>query len=376
DTLAEFSLSRGWKTAVYKGLEFHPTCPYEIIALLTHADIVMLHDERSLTPTMFSAFEQKDATCMAFRPWSHGYELAVGCAAGVCLWTSNVKSCPVLEIREKQMRTCMHLLEDEGHVYVTSLQWNEDGTTLVSSSLGTSHIIMWEPESRQKLRLIPHPGNGSSFFLLKYTPNFMTLLCVQCDLGASLFVVDPSNSRRFQVLSKNRIQTAVWTSCCSYIVFAEKGSSILYTCKADAEMEVFLVPEPSWHLEMVADLMEITTFSGQKREGGEPHTIVMDPLGIYLAIIFKEQPFVLLNLLSSNRGSRLKVQPLEFICCEGEYPDYSENDTFPVCMSFAKARLDDPDIRWLVIVWSSERVQRIVLEAKTLKEALQIHGIK
>ncbi|KAH8260388.1 hypothetical protein KR026_010881, partial [Drosophila bipectinata] len=376
DTLAEFSQSRGWKTVVYKGMEFHPTCPYEVIALLTHSDIVMLHDERCVTPTKFSAFEQKDATCMAFRPWSHGYELAVGCAAGVCLWTSNVRSSPVLEIREKQMRTCMHLLQDEGHVYVTSLQWNEDGTTLVSSSLGTNHIIMWEPDSRQKLRLIPHPGNGSSFFLLKYSPDFKALLCGQCDLGASLFMMEPSNSRRFEVLSKHRIQTAVWTGCSSYIVFAEKGSSILYSCKADEESEVFLIPEPSWNLEMVADLKEIATCSGEKREGGEPHTIVMDPLGIYLAIIFKEQPFVLLTLLISNRGCRLKVQPLEFIFCEAPYPDYHDNESFPVCMSFAKARVDDPDLRWLVIVWSSERFQRKSLEANTLKEALQIYGVK
>ncbi|EDV32265.2 uncharacterized protein Dana_GF15746 [Drosophila ananassae] len=377
DTLAEFNQSRGWKTAVYKGVEFHPNCPYELMALLTYHDIVVLHDERSIAPTKFSAYEQKNATCMAFRPWSHGYELAVGCAAGIFLWTSNVRSCPDFEIRDKQTRTRMQLLKDDGHVYVTSLQWNEDGTTLVSSSLGTNHIIMWDPDSRQKLRLIPHPGNGCSFFLLKYTPNFRALLCGQCDVGASLCVVGGrSNWRRFQVLTEHKIQTAGWTCCSTYILFVDKGSTILYSCKADEEMEVFLQPEPSWTLEKVTDLKEITTIYGEKREGGEPHTIVMDPFGIYIAIIFKDQPFVLLALLISPRGSRLIFRPLEYICYEVEEADKSDNDIFPICMGFAKPRIDEPHIRWLVIVWSSERVQRKVLEVNTMKEALNIHSLK
>jgi len=363
EILVRISQTRGWKTAAFRCIEFHPKI--SLMALVTNQDIILIHDGRSNTHTNLQNFHQKDITCVAFRPWSPVCELAVGCASGIYLWRESGRSNH--NIRHMLGTHLMRVLQDEGHNYVTSLQWNEDGTILISAALGSSHIILWEPDCQQKIRLIPAPNSLSSFSLLRYSPDFQVLFCASCDAGASLCQLNRSKWKSEQVLMRNRIQTAVWTTCSSYLLFVREGSTRVYSCTNDGESTIFLRPKPQWRVELVVDLQEVTTCSGEQRCCGEPHTFAMDPLGLYMAIIFKQQSFVLLCLLANFRLGSPRLLPLEFINCDADGEEY------PTCMGFG---ISDPQTRCLVICWNSGHIQRYVLTAKCLQEAQELHNIK
>ncbi|XP_052853056.1 aladin [Drosophila gunungcola] len=367
ECLDRISETRGWKTAAIRCIAFHPSSV--LMALLTNQDKVMLHDEMNCSPTSLQSCQQKDITCATFRPWSEGCELAVGCAAGICLWQQSGRSKVDHKIRHMMGSHHMRILEDEGHTYVTSLQWNEDGTILISAALGSSHIILWEPDCRQKIRLIPSPDALSGFSLLRYSPNFQVLFCVSCETGASFCQLNRSKWKSEQILNQSRIQTAVWTTCSSYLLFVRQGSTRVYSCTNNAEATVFLCPKPVWSIELVVDLRDVTICSGQQRHCGEPQTFAMDPLGLYMAVIFKEQPFVLLCLLVMTRTFPLRLLPLNFIDCD------VEDQQYPTCAGFGISTKADPQTRCLVIAWNAGHVQRRVITANCLQQAKVIHNI-
>ncbi|KAH8412546.1 hypothetical protein KR009_002930, partial [Drosophila setifemur] len=370
--LAQISQARGWKTAPYRYIGFHPNSPNLQIALLTKEDRVLLYDGRRAPPVLLTSCEQKDATCVAFRPWASGCELAVGCEAGICLWRANKLSVDH-QIRPMQGTHYSQMLKGEGHCYVTSLQWNEDGTILVSAALGTGDIILWEPDCHQKLRLLPGPGNQSSFSLLCFSPDFHVLFCARSDGGGSICQLDRSNWSPHQVLPKVRLQTVAWTGGCSQLLFAQKACTFLYSCTSDQETGVFLRPEHLWGVELIADLRDVTTCSGEYRYCGEPQTIVTDPLGIYLAVIFKEQSFVLFGLLVKARGSPIRFFPLDFIDCDMAVEKDAE--IYPTCMDFTRSQSANPKTRWLVVCWNISHIQWREFGAQSLQEAIEVHNL-
>ncbi|EDV58464.1 uncharacterized protein LOC6541817 [Drosophila erecta] len=361
--LERISQARGWKTAAIRFIEFHPTT--SLMALLTNQDVVLIYDQRSECPAKLQSLKQTDTTCVAFRPWSQSCELAVGCAAGICLWQDSRRLSDKLNIRHMMGTHHLQVLEDEGHNYVTSMQWNEDGTILITAALGSSHITLWEPDCQQKIRLIPNPGSLSSFSLLRYSPDFQVLFCASCEAGASLCQLNRSEWRSKQVLMQHRIQTAVWTACGSFLLFVRDGSTRVYSCTKDREATLFLCPQPLWSVELVIDLRDVTICAGQQRYCGEPQTFAMDPLGIYMATIFKEQSFVLLALLVNLRLGSLQLLPLEFICCN------VDGDQYPTCIAFG---VSNPQLRWLMIGWNTGHIQRHAITAKDFKEAQLIHS--
>ncbi|XP_017075017.2 aladin [Drosophila eugracilis] len=352
-SLEGISQTRGWRTAAVRCMEFHPTT--SLMALLTNRDIVLLHDEKKNSPTRLKSIQQKDVTCAAFRPWSDFRELAVGCAAGICLWRENQRSNMKHNIRNMTGSHQLRVLQDEGHNYVTSIQWNEDGTILISAALGTSHIILWEPDCQQKITLIPAPDSLSSFSLLRYSPNFQILFCASCEAGASLCQLNRSKWMSEQILMHNHIQAAIWTTCSTFLLFVQEGSTRIYSCTDDAEAGVFLHPKPLWSVELVADLEEVTTCSGHKRCCGQPQAFAMDPLGVYMAIIFKKQSFILLCYLVDSKLGSVRLIPIEFIECD------AEGEQYPTCIGF---KVSDLEIRWLMIAWSTGYIQRFAITAK------------
>ncbi|XP_039479294.1 aladin isoform X1 [Drosophila santomea] len=363
--LERISQARGWKTAAIRYIEFHPTT--SLMALLNNRDEVLIYDKRSECPIRLQSVKQRDTTCAAFRPWSHSSELAVGCAAGICLWQDTRRLNVELNIRNMTGTHHLQVQEDAGHQYVTSMQWNEDGTILITAALGSSHIVLWEPDSQQKIRLIPNPESSSSFSLLRYSPDFQVLFCASCDAGASLCQLNRSEWRSKQVLMQHRIQTAVWTPCGSFLLLVTDGSTRIYSCTNNGEATVFLFPKPLWRVELVMDLQEVTTCAGQQRYCGEPQTFAMDPLGIYMAIIFKAQSFVLLWLLDNSRPGAVRLLPLEFICCN------VDGDQYPTCIAFG---VSSAQTRLLVICWNTGHIQRYAITAKCFKEAQLIHNLK
>lgn len=364
DSLARISQTQDWTTTAFRYMDFHPSSPSLLMALVTGQDTVQLYDESFEMRSCLKDLEQRHITCVAFRPWSQ--ELAVGCAAGVCLWKSNRRSKVYSQIRHMQGTHHMRMLQDEGHTCVTSLQWNEDGTILASAALSSAHIVLWEPDYQQKIRLIPDPTGLSSFALLRYRPDFQELLCARTNGGAIICKLTRSKWSKEQFHLQGRIQTAVWTTCSSHLLFVKENSTRLYSRTQDEEPMKLQNPKHTWHIEMVANLQEVSC-SGEWRYCGEPLAIVMDPLGIYLAVIFKHQSFVLLCLLSPARRGPPRPIPMKFIECDGE--EESEDEVYPSCMGFGTPLAYDPNTRFLVICWSSKHIQSYSITSQSFEEA-------
>nr|XP_017022217.1 aladin [Drosophila kikkawai] len=367
DCLARISQTRDWKTAAFRYIDCHPSSPSLLMALVTREDTVLLYDESFKKRSCLRDLEQKHITCVAFRPWSQ--ELAVGCSAGIFLWKSNWRSQVHRQIRHMQGTHHMRMLEDEGHTCVTSVQWNEDGTILASAALGSTHIILWEPDYQQKMRLILDPGNQSSFSLLRFSADFKEILCASLNGGASICELDRCTWRvRDKVQIESRIQTAVWTTCSSHLLFVKEGSTRLYSRTRNQEALLLKRPKPSWRIEMVANLQDASC-SGEWRHCGKPLAIAMDPLGIYLAVIFKHQSFVLLCLLAPARDGPPRPIPIKFIACDGD--DATEDEVHPTCMAWHAVVQSNifEKIRLLVICWSTKHIQSYAVTSKSFEEA-------
>ncbi|KAH8249112.1 hypothetical protein KR032_006041, partial [Drosophila birchii] len=366
DCLARISQTRDWKTAAFRYIDFHPSSPSLLMVLVTREDTVLLCDEKFEKKSCLKDLDQKHITCAAFRPWSQ--ELAVGCAVGICLWKSNRRSQAYRQIRHMQGTHHLRILEEEGHTCVTSLQWNEDGTILVSASLGSQHIILWEPDYEQKMLLIPDPGSRSSISLLRFSPDFKEILCASCNSGASICQLDRSMWRSLeQVQVQGRIQTAVWTTCSSHLLFVKESSTQLYSRTKEEEVLLLKRPKPSWRIEKVANLEQVCV-SGVWRHCGEPLAIAMDPLGIYLAVIFKHQSFVLLCRLAAARRGPLVTTPMKIIECDEEAT--TEDEVYPTCMTFAAAQGNGyENKRFLVICWNTKHVQSYVISSPDFEDA-------
>lgn len=364
EILERISQTRGWKTSVIRFIECHPSS--SLMAFLTNDDVVLICDKNYDCPTKIQSVRQKDTTCVAFRPWSQTCDFAVGCAAGICLWSDSRRLNANRNIRRMMGTHHLQVLQDKGHNYVTSMQWNEDGTILVTAAFGSSHIMLWEPDCQQKIRLIPNPKSLGSFSLLRFSPDFHVLFCASCDAGASLCQLNRSKWKLKQILGQQRIQSAVWTTCGSTLLYVCYGSTRIYSCTSDGEDSVFLRPQSMWRVQLIMDLQLVTTCAGQRLCCGEPQCLAMDPLGIYMACIFKEQSFVLLCILHTSRWGNVKLLPVEFIYCD------MDGDQYPAYISFGVLKAE---IRFLIIAWNTGHFQRYDITAQCFRDAQLFHNI-
>ncbi|KRF99539.1 uncharacterized protein Dwil_GK27296 [Drosophila willistoni] len=315
-------------------------------------DTVLLLHENELTCTQFKDHaNQRDITCMAFRSFTC-FELAVGCAAGICLWSRN------------KDRYTLRMLTDKRHVYVTSLAWAENGLILISASLGCGNIIFWQPEMGEKMRFLLGGRNG--FSLLSYTPDPGFIFYAYSDAGASFCKYD--GMKLFEgtnILSEKRIQSSTWTQCGSHLFFVEKDSCLLYACVAFPDEGVVLDPDVLWKPQVVADLDRVTC-SGQHRACGHIQSIAIDPLDIYMAIIFKNQPFVLICFLALSQVLPVRILPRNYVTYNGNSTE--KEQVYPTCVKFTVCQ--SKPVRSLVIAWSTGQLQRLVYNAQSPEEAL------
>ncbi|BFF93210.1 aladin [Drosophila madeirensis] len=320
----------GWDEACLRCIVIHPT--NEQLAMVTRQDIVHLFGNWKDPPAQLQAAEQVDLYCVAFRPSTY-CELAVGCAAGIYIW-QNVPNI----LWEKR------LLSHTEHIHVTSVQWNEPGTALLSVALGSRQIIVWAPDSGHPIRML-----SATISFLLYSPDFQILFGACSDAGAKVYYADRRCWQMEQILEGRQIQTADWTACSTYLLFVQKDDTNLYSVTRYAEVGVFLKPQLVWTFELVADLHEVSVF-GKVMHHGQAQAIAVDPLNVYLAVIYKRQPFVLLCKLSFVKHDKVRILPWEYIYCDDDQT-LRNCVHYPTCMCFGHAKKDG--LCMLAIGWNS-----------------------
>ncbi|XP_022208155.2 aladin-like [Drosophila obscura] len=346
-SLATYRQMVNWDEACIRCIAIHPTSRHQ--ALITSEDIVHLFVNWVDPAAQLQAPEQVDLYCVAYRPCTNR-ELAVGCAAGIYIWR-NVSS----QLWGKR------LLSHKAHIHVTSVQWNQPGTTLVSVAMGSRQIIVWNTDSAQTIRML-----SASISFLLYSPDFQLLFGASSDAGADVCYVERRCWQLEHILAERPIQTAAWTAGSTYLLFVQKDDTHLYSITRYADLGVFLKPQLFWTFELVADLHEIFVLGKQKHHG-QAQAIAVDPLNIYLAVIYKRQPFVLLCKLSMKKHAKLRIIPWEYIHCDDEQA--RGQCAYATCMCFGHAK-ENGRRRTLTIGWNTGYYQVEWLKTDNYKRCI------
>ncbi|EDW66212.1 aladin [Drosophila virilis] len=342
-----------WPTASIRYIACHPTGMER--ALLTSMDVALLYSDMRVPPQRLTSAKQRHVTCAAFRPWSSS-ELAVGGAGGICLW----KPLPTMP-RMMQITWYGYKPKD----FIVDLQWLQTGTHLVSATLGNRRIQIWHPELRQLMQELHVPQPGTHCWVMRYQSDILHLISFLKSDAPILRYRNSLKTWSSQLTKRMPIQTAAWTARGNHLMYVVKGSSKVYGSTSSMVMGPFRHPFMVWSTSEVIDLRSFYC-NWQQHEGGLVQSMVMDPLNVYVAFMFKRRPFVLLCLLHIPFNCSLKLKPMQLIQSADGHPD-----AFPTCITFGfMDRVASHRDRSLVIGWSTGRLQIEELIAQTREEAL------
>ncbi|TMW40060.1 hypothetical protein DOY81_014859 [Sarcophaga bullata] len=287
---------------------------------------------------------------MAWRPYSAS-ELAVGCQRGICLWTMDNN----LNITRS---TCQAVfLKNPNHCPITSVQWNTDGTLLASSSIGDTDVLVWNVDKMQNTAL---KRVGQPCALLKWSPDGAYLFSSTVGSVFRVWSCDQKWQPERWTITSGYIQSACWSPCGNFLLFVTSEEPILYRLQFFEEHLFQTGSAPKLALP-VADLTK--TVVGQHEIGGQPQSVVWDPNGLYLAIIFKDSPCIAVFSTCIQKFN-LNVSPSCFITGIGEeYPSY-------ICFQ-SKNRKNLDSV--LTIGWSSTFTSLTCNLNKKNPELINIH---
>ncbi|XP_030382195.1 aladin [Scaptodrosophila lebanonensis] len=341
-----------WDEVPIRFLAPHPKLNW--MALVTGEDKVLLFYDDDRMPTCVEHVQQQHVSCVVWRP-SVITTWAVGCAAGIFIWldvgcTKSIHGSP------------MYLLSNSGHTFVTSVQWNRDGSILASAALGTAYILLWDPDDGSCLNSLPFPNNcNTGYRILRYSPRYTWIFCAAQGVGASMWHIGSNEWRLQEIRVKGSVQSAAWSACGSFLFLSMKDSTRLYA--AYCETSVFRGVKPKWKARFLINL-ERVPFGGRVFDCGVPQAIAIDPGNIYMALIFRDRPFVFLFILIAR-------DPLELWPADIKQPSLS--GAYPVCVRFSSMKETS---RILAIAWSTGNVERWLLTPDYVLEHLNDIWVK
>jgi len=373
----KFSATRDWSSSPVRCLAWHPHTTK--IAVAMRDDSVHIHSSPSAAATahayqpspaaaaplvpLLKYKQQRGITSMAWRPF-YASELAVGCSAGVLVWT--VDPCSVVA---RPSAGCVSLLQSAGHAPVSAVRWQPNGELLLSvSALDAGSVILWNTASETKtvLRRI-NAGNGNH--LAEWSPSGRTLFTASTAKVFRLWSTYKWTQQKWRVFS-GCVQTACWSA---------DGSTLLYTTNNECQIFCIKFQQQQHYFDLnsggcndddeeeedfkssagaavpVMDLQKVTftdEITGREvTTGGLVHSMRWDHTGDRLVVSFVES-----NLLAVFQtqvsSSNVNISPMGFI-------NGATEDEFPSCFEFAPSHSHRDSGSLLTVAWSSGRVQHL-----------------
>lgn len=120
------------------------------------------------------------------------------------------------------------------HHPISSLEFNRDGSLLVSVSLSDPNAILWDVDSN---RNIPLKRIGMPCALAKWAPNNQRLFTSTLGSVFRVWQTNKFTSERWIIPSGGSIQSAAWSPCSNYLLFVTTNDTILYSlCFLDEQL--------------------------------------------------------------------------------------------------------------------------------------------
>jgi len=329
--IQEFSSSHSWQEAPIRCLAWHPHTHKLAVGYNDDTVRVVTSDDSATQPLLKFA-GMKGVTCLAWQPLSAS-QLAVGCSAGVLLWTIDPAS-----VVSRPSSSCVVRLEGlQGPA--TSVSWSPDGKLVAACSPSDTKLHIWSPASQ--ICEVVHRRGGGGVTLASWSPNKRSLFTAT---PASVFRVWETKGwtcDRWSVGS-GRVAAAAWAPDSLQLVFATTEEPVLYCLSFQAGAEA-AVP--------VMDLSMINLPSSGEAAGGLVQDLQWDPSGRRLAVTFREtSPLLLLRCRPGPLPGRLS--PVGWVL--GQQPAERPN-----CIQFQQAGAAMGAM--LSIGWSSGRLQQLPL---------------
>lgn len=335
-SFVQYSETRNWSNSHIRCVRWHPDCFKIAVATLDDSVRIYEMEGHHCAPILRSGF-QKGITSMAWRPFSAS-ELAVGCHNGVLIWTVDPNS-----NMSRPLSQAQHL-KFQNNYPVSSIEWSPNGCLLATCSLNSPDVLIWDVDRDLST---PLKRSGFSNSLLRWSPNGVNLFSSTIGNIFRVWSTEKWTPEKWQ-LPSGSIQSAVWSSCGSILLFVTTNEPYLYSL-GFIEGQLFtnhVIPKEALP---VADLSK-TLNSSSIQVGGCPQAISWCPKNRNLAVMFKETSAIAIFTTNISYHT-LYITPSSFL--NGISIEY------PVSISF------QPDHRQqlfkydaiLTIGWSSGRVQ-------------------
>ncbi|XP_031625036.1 aladin [Contarinia nasturtii] len=330
NNLSEFVQTRDWQNSPIRCIRWHPN--YFKLAVASVDDNIKIYSSDTVTITTLKHGYQKCITSLAWRPLCAG-ELAVGCNNGIIIWK--------LDTPGRHTSQYLHLTSINHHP-ISSLEWNRNGSLLVSVSLSDPNAIIWDVDTN---RNIPLKRIGMPCAIAKWSPDNQRLFTSTAGSVFRVWQTSKWTPERWTIPTGAAIQSAVWSPCSNHLLFITTTDTILYSL-CFLEEQIYRVAAAAKQSFPIADFKPVQF--GQRTIGGLPKSIVWDQTGRFVAVMFKTTSSISVFSTSINRNV-LSISPNFNISGD-------DADEFPSFICF-KEKYEKHDDVVLTIGWSTGRIQ-------------------
>ena len=161
EMIEEFSPTLSWAEAPVRCLAWHPHTTKLALAFRDDTVRVVSGDCKATQPLLKYA-GMKGVSCLAWQPCGAS-QLAVGCQAGVLVWTVEPGS-----VVSRPSSSCVtRLTGQQGPV--VGVSWSPDGRLLAACSPGDGSVLVWSPASQAREHL--HKVGGGGVSLVHWSPD-------------------------------------------------------------------------------------------------------------------------------------------------------------------------------------------------------------
>lgn len=113
------------------------------------------------------------------------------------------------------------------HHPISSIEWNRNGSLLVSVSMNDPNAIVWDVDTN---RSVPLKRIGMPCALAKFSPNNQRLFTSTVGNVFRIWKTNKWVPERWTIpIGSQSIQSAAWSPCSNYLLFVTTNEPILYS---------------------------------------------------------------------------------------------------------------------------------------------------
>lgn len=331
DLISTHSTTLNWMTSPTRCMAWHPHTSKLALALSDDTVRILYMSGQGASQPLLKHAGMKSISCLAWRPCSAS-QLAVGCSAGVMVWTVDPTS-----MVSRPSTSCVSRLVRSGHSPVSGIAWSPCSKLLASCSPADTNLCVWSVQSEMCDTLRRVGGGGVS--LVRWSGDMARLFCATPGSTFRVWNTEGWGCDRWTVGGgRGRVAAAVWAPDSTQLLFATTEESVLYCVSFQGEGEA-AIP--------VMDLTKVALDNGDLA-GGLVQDIQWDPTGHRVAISFRDTSYIC--LLRSRPGPVVgRLSPVGWVV--------GRSGEMPSCMEFQQSKVSCGAM--LTVAWSEGRVQHI-----------------